>query len=80
MAATGRDIALFISGVALAGVAPIVLMPSLEFGPMLAIAGQASSGLPVEQVGLVAFLAILGAAWVDTTGNHQPTVDVEQWD
>lgn len=75
MAATGRDIALFVGGVAAAGLAPIWLLPSLELGPMLATAGQVSAGLPVEHVSFVAFLAILGAAWVDMGGTHQPTIE-----
>ena len=80
MVATGRDIALFISGIVLAGLAPIYLLPGLELGPMLAIASQSTSGMPLEHVGVVAFLALLGAAWVDTAASGQPTADVEQWD
>ncbi|MFB6178658.1 MAG: hypothetical protein ABEI77_02910 [Halorientalis sp.] len=80
MAATGRDIAVFVTGLVLAGLAPIYLLPGLHLGPMLAVAGQATAGFPVEHVGIVAFIALLGAAWVDTAGSKRPTVDHSQWD
>ncbi|WP_136715483.1 hypothetical protein [Halorientalis salina] len=80
MAATGRDIAVFVSGLVLAGFAPIYLLPGLELGPMLAVASRSAGGLPLEHVGVVAFIALLGAAWIDTAGSSQPTVDAEQWD
>lgn len=80
MAASGRDIAVFVSGIVLAGFAPIYVLPGLELGPMLAVASRAVGGLPLEHVGFVAFVALLGAAWVDTAGSRQPTVDAQQWD
>jgi len=77
MVATGRDIAVFVSGVVLAGLTPIYLLPGLELGPMVAIAGQSASGLPLEHAGVVAFLALLGAAWVDTAGASEPVPNTE---
>lgn len=78
MAATGRDIATFVFGLALAGLAPILALPSLEVTTVLAVAAETAGGFPLEQVGVVAFIAMLGAAWVDTQG--RPTPDVSEWE
>lgn len=78
MAATGRDIATFGFGLALAGLAPILALPSLEVTTVLAVAAETAGGFPLEQAGVVAFVAMLGAAWVDTQGH--PTPDVSEWD
>lgn len=80
MAATGRDIGTFVSGVVLAGLVPIYLIPDLALGPVLAVASQSVGGLPLEHVGVVALVALLGAAWVDTGRNGHARVDAERWD
>ncbi|MFD1588599.1 hypothetical protein ACFR9U_16595 [Halorientalis brevis] len=80
MAATGSDVAVFVSGVVLAGMAPVYLFPGLDLGAMVAIAGQSVSWVPLEHVGVVALLALLVAAWIDTDRATDVTADVERWD
>ena len=80
MVATGRDVAVFVSGVVLAGLAPIHVFPGLELGAMVAIASRSTGWIPLEHVGVVAFVALLCAAWVDTGRSEPATADVEQWD
>lgn len=77
MAATGRDIVTFVLGLALAGLSPIVLFAEVELLPMLAVAADVFGGVPLHQVGIVGFLALLGAAWVDSSGHDGETAD---WD
>jgi hypothetical protein len=78
MVATGRDIATFVFGLALAGLLPILALPNLDVMAVLAVAAETAGGFPLEQVGVVAFIAMLGAAWVDTKGRPDP--DVAHWD
>lgn len=80
MAATGRDIVMFFIGLALAGMAPILFMPSLELMPLLGVLNTMAGGVPLHHAGIVAFIALMFAAWVDTDGAKQPTTDVEQWE
>jgi hypothetical protein len=77
MAATGRDIVTFVLGLALAGLSPVVLFADVELLPMLAVAADVFGGVPLHQVGIVAFLALLGAAWVDSSS---PEGDTPDWD
>jgi hypothetical protein len=77
MAATGRDIVTFVLGLALAGLSPVVLFAEVELLPLLAVAGDVFGGVPLHQVGIVAFLALLGAAWVDTSS---PSGDAADWE
>ncbi len=66
MSANGRDIAVFVIGIAVAGMAPILAFPTLEFSPMFAQASALAGGIPIHHVGVVVIVALLAAAWVDT--------------
>ena len=67
MPANGRDIAVFFLGLAAAGLAPIVIMPTLELRPMLAQFGTMTGDVPLQHVGVVLLVALLAAAWIDTS-------------
>lgn len=80
MSATGRDVATFVVGVALAGLSPVFVFEGVELTPMLAVFGDVFSAVPLHQIGLVAFIALLGAAWVDTDRVRDPDPDTAEWD
>jgi hypothetical protein len=80
MAATGRDVATFVVGIALAGLSPVFLFSNVELLPMLGVFGDVFGAIPLHQIGLVAFIALLGAAWVDTGRNPDPEPDTPEWD
>lgn len=80
MAATGRDVATFVVGIALAGLSPVFLFSTVELLPMLAAFGDVFGAIPLHQVGLVAFVALLGAAWVDTGRSADTEPDAAEWD
>jgi len=80
MVATGRDVAVFVSGVVLAGLAPIYVFPGLELGAMVALVSRSAGWIPLEHVGVVVLVALLGAAWLDTGRSEPATADVDQWD
>jgi len=80
MPANGRDIAVFVVGLAVAGMTPILALPTLEFGPMAAQVSALAGGVPVHHVGVVVLVALVAAAWVDTgLGSGEPS-DREHWD
>lgn len=76
MAATGRDVATFVVVLALAGLSPVVVFADVKLLPMLAVLGDVFGAVPLHQVGFVVFLALLGAAWVDTA----PGPETPDWD
>jgi hypothetical protein len=78
MAATGRDVATFVVGLALAGLSPVLLFENVSLLPMLATLGGVFDGIPLHHVGVVAFIALLGAAWVDTSPDPEP--ETAEWD
>jgi hypothetical protein len=80
MAATGRDVATFVVGIALAGLSPVFLFGDVELVPMLAAFGGVFGAIPLHHVGLVAFIALLGAAWVDTGRSADSDRDTGEWD
>ncbi|MFB6083660.1 MAG: hypothetical protein ABEJ94_05395 [Halorientalis sp.] len=80
MPANGRDIAVFVVGLAVAGLAPIVAFPTLEFGPMLAEVSALAGGIPVHHVGVVVLVALVAAAWVDTGLGDESNHDREHWE
>ncbi|WP_336003192.1 hypothetical protein [Halorientalis halophila] len=80
MPATGRDIAVFVSGLAVAGAAPILAFPALEFGPMFAQLSGVVGGMPLQHVGIVALVALVAAAWIDTGLGGDPAADREHWE
>lgn len=79
MPANGRDIAVFVVGLAVAGMAPILAFPTLEFAPMLAQVSALGGGVPIHHIGVVVLVALVAAAWVDT-GLGERTSDHEHWD
>jgi hypothetical protein len=79
MPANGRDIAVFVFGLAVAGVAPILAFPTLEPAPMLAQFSALAGVVPIRHVGVVVLVALVTAAWVDT-GPDSDTSDREHWD
>ncbi|RXK49105.1 hypothetical protein [Halorientalis pallida] len=79
MAANGRDIAVFVVGLAVAGMAPILAFPTLEFSPMVAQVSALAGGVPIHHIGVVVLVALVAAAWVDT-GLSERTSDREHWD
>ncbi|SEO60036.1 hypothetical protein SAMN05216388_101544 [Halorientalis persicus] len=79
MPANGRDIAVFVVGLAVAGMAPILAFPTLEFAPMLAQVSTLAGGVPIHHIGVVVLVALVAAAWVDT-GLGERTNDREHWD
>jgi hypothetical protein len=80
MAATGRDIAVFVVGVLAAGAVPVVALPSVQLRPMLAVVAEVANTFPLEHIALVVFLALVVSAWVDTAEAPPAAVDAEQWD
>jgi len=80
MAATGRDVATFVVGVALAGLSPVFFFENVELLPMLGAFGDVFGAVPLQQVGLVAFLALLGAAWVDSDRGSETEPETAEWD
>jgi hypothetical protein len=80
MAATGRDVATFAVGVALAGLSPVLFFENVELLPMLGAFGNVFGAVPLHQIGLVAFIALLGAAWVDTDREGDSEPDATEWD
>ena len=80
MPANGRDIAVFVVGLAVAGMMPIMAFPTLEFGPMVAQVSALTGGVPIHHVGVVVLVALVAAAWVDTgLGSDEPS-DREHWE
>ncbi|SDE80740.1 hypothetical protein [Halorientalis regularis] len=79
MPANGRDIAVFVVGLAVAGMAPILAFPTLEFSPMLAQVSALAGGVPLHHVGVVVLVALVAAAWVDTGLSDGPN-EREHWD
>ncbi|MFB6142856.1 MAG: hypothetical protein ABEJ30_05880 [Halorientalis sp.] len=64
------DLLWFVGFMALAALAPVLLVPGLGLETLTnAVHGAA---IPVEDVAFVGILAILGAAWVDTSRTHYP--------
>jgi len=80
MAATGRDIAHFVVGLSLAGLAPVLVFPQLELLALVSTASDVAAELPLHHLGVVLFLALLGAAWVDTGGVEQNDAEPGQWE
>lgn len=79
MPANGRDIAVFVVGLAVAGMAPILAFPTLEFGPMLAQVSALTGGIPIHHIGAVVLVALVAATWVDTGAGSEGT-DREHWE
>lgn len=79
MSANGRDIAVFVAGLAVAGMAPILAFPTLEFAPMLAQVSTLAGGVPIHHIGVVVLVALVAAAWVDAGLSEKPS-DREHWD
>lgn len=80
MPANGRDIAVFVAGLAVAGMAPILAFPALEFSPMLAQVSTLADGVPVHHIGAVVLVTLVAAAWVDTGLGSERTNDREHWE
>jgi hypothetical protein len=79
MPANGRDIAVFVVGLAVAGMAPILAFPTLELAPMLAQFSSLAGGVPIHHVDVVVLVALVAAAWVDTGLAGDASTDHE-WD
>lgn len=80
MPANGRDIAVFVVGLALAGMAPILAFPALEFRPMLAQFSALTGGVPIQHLGVVVLVALVAAAWIDTGVGTDADSDREHWE
>jgi len=80
MAATGRDVVTFVVGVAAAGLVPVIALPQLGLSSVLSVVSTTAPGFPIGEVLVIALVAMLGAAWIDTQSGTGPNVGEYDWE